>query len=100
MQVIATTHDPLCLQGLNQGEVTVLRRKSGRRVFAVRDLPSSEGMTADQLLTSEHFGLESVMSRETSDRLKEYYRLLALPKRSSSGNSRTCTTWAARGASR
>ncbi|PCD69679.1 AAA family ATPase [Rhizobium phaseoli] len=59
VQFVATTHDPLCLRGMDDGEVVVLQRGEGREVRQLRDLPSIRGMTAEQLLTSDYFGLAS-----------------------------------------
>ena len=59
VQFIATTHDPLCLRGMDDGEVVVLQRSRGGEVRQLRDLPSIRGMTAEQLLTSDYFGLAS-----------------------------------------
>lgn len=59
VQFIATTHDPLCLRGMDDGEVVVLQRSGGGEVRQIRDLPSIRGMTAEQLLTSDYFGLAS-----------------------------------------
>ena len=88
VQFIATTHDPLCLRGLNEGEVAVLRRGRGNSVLAVRDLPSPAAMTPDQLLTSEHFGLSSIVEPEISQIFREYYQLLAKGKLSSSESTK------------
>jgi hypothetical protein len=76
VQFISSTHDPLCLRGLEDGEVVVLRRQDGD-INAVTDLPSVKGLRVDQLLTSEHFGLNSTVD-PTLDRLFErYYDLRA-----------------------
>jgi hypothetical protein len=77
IQFIATTHEPLCLRGLNDGEITVLQRNAKNDVVAVTDLPSVEGLRVDQLLTSEHFGLLSTRSLKTEVLFTEYYDLLA-----------------------
>jgi hypothetical protein len=82
VQFIASTHDPLCLKGLRKGEVTVMRRGADARISAVTDLPSVEGLRADQLLTSEFFGLKSAIDPALEADFDEYYRLLALRKRS------------------
>lgn len=75
VQFIATTHDPLCLRGLHDGEVAVLRR-SGSRTYALQeDLPSVDGLAVDQLLTSEHFGLGSTLDPKLEDLLDRYYEL-------------------------
>lgn len=60
VQFIVTTHDPLCLRGMYDGEVFVLQRTdAGNTVEKIDDLPSIRGMRAEQILTSEFFGLGS-----------------------------------------
>jgi uncharacterized protein (TIGR02646 family) len=82
VQFITTTHDPLCLKGLHSGEVVVLRRNRNGRIRALEDLPSPEGMSVDQLLTSEHFGLGSTLEPHVEQTFRHYYGLLARKKRS------------------
>ena len=77
MQVIASTHDPLCLRGLGDGEVVVLRRNSEGRVVALDDLPPPNSMRVDQLLASEHFGLGSTVDPALDELFAEYYILKA-----------------------
>jgi len=74
--VIATTHEPLCLRGLRDGEINVLRRRPRGGIYSVDDLPSVEGMRVDQLLTSEHFGLESTLDPALQGKFDEYHKLL------------------------
>ena len=75
VQFIVTTHDPLCLRGMYDGEVFVLQRSGETdRVERVKDLPSIRGMRAEQILTSEFFGLGST-DPETDARLLRYNRL-------------------------
>lgn len=76
IQFIATTHDPLCLRGMYDGEVFVLQRSAEDQVERVTDLPSIRGMRAEQILTSEFFGLGST-DPETDARLLRYNRLAA-----------------------
>ncbi len=76
IQFIATTHDPLCLRGMYDGEVFVLQRSTENQVERVTDLPSIRGMRAEQILTSEFFGLGST-DPETDARLLRYNRLAA-----------------------
>jgi len=59
VQFIVTTHDPLCLRGMDDGEVVVLHLDKNRRVQQRKDLPKVSGMSAEQLLTSDYFGLAS-----------------------------------------
>jgi hypothetical protein len=82
MQFVATTHDPLCLRGLRDGEVVALRQR-GRIVYALHDeLPPVEGLAVDQLLTSEHFGLSSTLDSEIQGAFDRYYELIAKGRRS------------------
>jgi energy-coupling factor transporter ATP-binding protein EcfA2 len=75
LRVIATTHDPLCLQQTEPGEVFVLRRTGDSTVEAVaQDVP--RGLRADQLLTGDWFGLSSTTDLETAEMLAEHGRLL------------------------
>jgi hypothetical protein len=55
-----------------------MRRDLKQRVIAITDLPSVEGMRIDQILTSEHFGLDSTIDPELDTLFQEYYYLLAL----------------------
>lgn len=59
VQFIVTTHDPLCLRGMDDGEVIVLQRVEGAKIRRLENLPSVKGMSAEQLLTSDYFGLSS-----------------------------------------
>jgi hypothetical protein len=59
VQFIVTTHDPLCLRGMDDDEVVVLQRTEGNKIRRLLDLPSIKGMSAEQLLTSDYFGLAS-----------------------------------------
>lgn len=77
VQFIVTTHDPLCLRGMYDGEVFVLQRAGpDAQVEKVADLPSIRGMRAEQILTSEFFGLGST-DPETDARLELYNALAA-----------------------
>ncbi len=69
---IATSHDPLCLRGMNNGEVRVLTRTpvSGRATSVIveqlPDLPNVTELTVEQLLTSDFFGLFDIDDPMTS----------------------------------
>jgi uncharacterized protein (TIGR02646 family) len=82
VQFIATTHDPLCLRGLHDGEVAVLRRRENHIYALHEELPPVEGLAVDQLLTSEHFGLNSSLDPDVEALFQEYYDLLAQRRRS------------------
>lgn len=80
VQFIATTHDPLCLRGLDDGEAQVLRRDADRRIEQVTDLPSVRGLSVEQLLTSEFFGLYSTEDPRLEEQMARYVTLAAKPE--------------------
>lgn len=90
VQFIVTTHDPLCLRGLEKEEIALVKRdpEAGHRVSLVTDLPDPKGLRADQLLTSEYFGLGSTVDPEFDKDLAEYYALLAMPSPSAAQKKR------------
>lgn len=61
VQFVVTTHDPLCVRGMDDGEVVVLARNEEGAITTLEDLPDVTGMRAEQLLTSEYFGLSSTV---------------------------------------
>ena len=83
LQFVATTHDPLCLRGLDRQEVVVLRHSQDAGVFAVDpdEVPSVKGLRVDELLTSEVFGLSSTVDPELEQLFERYYALLAADDR-------------------
>lgn len=76
VQFIVTTHDPLCLRGMGKGEVQVMQRDADNRLGLAPDLPDVSGMRIDQILTSEHFGMQSTLDPDFQDTFDRYYRLL------------------------
>lgn len=78
MQFLVTTHEPLCLRGLDAEEVVVLER-AGRDVVVLDDVPSPKTMRVDQLLTSNLFGLHSTLDPGIDEKLTRYYALLSKP---------------------
>lgn len=80
---IVSTHHPLCLRGSNVGEVVLLRTVEGT-VEAIRDLPDPSSLRVDQLLSSEYFGLSSLIDPELEAKFNRYYYLLSLQKNISS----------------
>jgi AAA domain, putative AbiEii toxin, Type IV TA system len=77
VQFLTSTHDPLCLRGLADGEIVVLRKNSEGQVVALDDLPPPDSMRVDQLLASEHFGLGSTVDPALDELFAEYYILKA-----------------------
>jgi uncharacterized protein (TIGR02646 family) len=76
LQFLVTTHDPLCLRGLKRGEIVVLKKDAHNKPYAVKDLPDPSEFRADQLLSSEFFGLSSTIDPELEKDFNEYYDLL------------------------
>ncbi len=81
---IATTHDPLCLRGMEQGEAVVVRRvrrtdmrhRVPEHVELLEALPNLTQLSVEQLLTSDFFGLFSTEDPELERTLDEYANLL------------------------
>lgn len=80
VQFLGSTHDPLCLRGLGDGEVVVMKRDETGGIVALTDLPPVAGLRVDQLLTSEHFGMNSTIDPELDALFAEYYLLKAKPR--------------------
>ena len=79
VRFLVTTHDPLCLRGLRQGEIVLMDLDEAGNVVAHVDLPDPTGLSIDQLLTSRLFGLNTSLDPKTEKLFNEYYKLLALP---------------------
>ncbi|MEW6154018.1 MAG: AAA family ATPase [Actinomycetota bacterium] len=90
VQFLVTTHDPLCLKGLRDGEAVVMERLADeeRTVVARTDLPPVAGMRADQLLTSEFFGLRSTIDPSLDAQFDEYFRLKGARSRTAAEEAR------------
>lgn len=80
IQFVVTTHDPLCLRGLKNQEIRVLKRNANKEVIVFDDLPATDGYEIDQILTSSYFGLSSTASPQFDQWLEEYYKLLVVPE--------------------
>ncbi|MBD8590407.1 AAA family ATPase [Peribacillus simplex] len=79
IQFFSTTHDPLCLRGLEPGEIVILKRDRLKKVKVLRDFSSVDGYEIDQILTSDFFGLHNTTSSKFNKWFEEYYRLLSRP---------------------
>jgi len=77
MRFVVSTHEPLCLRGVQAGETIVLRRDEEQKIEAITDLPNPAELRIDQILTSDFFGLSSTMDPETEAQFNEYYHLLS-----------------------
>jgi predicted ATPase len=73
---VVSTHDPLCLKGLYEGEIVLLRRDEQRKIEAETDVPPVDDLRADQILTSPLFGLQSTRGDETTGAIERYAELV------------------------
>jgi hypothetical protein len=76
---IVSTHHPLCLRGSHLGEVVLLRNVKNE-VEAIRELPDPSSLRVDQILSSEYFGLSSLIDPELEAKFNRYYQLLSIQK--------------------
>jgi hypothetical protein len=79
VQFISTTHNPLTLRGLNEGEVSVMKENENRETIVLQNLPPQMDIGIEEMLTSKFFGLSDT-APETNVVLDEYYTLLANPE--------------------
>ena len=70
IQFIVTTHSPLVLGALQPGNVAVLEPDRVRGTRIVRLAERVHGQSADQLLLSPYFGLDSTRPADVSDALE------------------------------
>lgn len=75
MNFVITTHEPLCLRGINEGEVALMKLDETNKVIALVDLPSPKGLTVEQLITSKFFGLITSFDPEVEAQLNLFYLL-------------------------
>ncbi|WSH04960.1 AAA family ATPase (plasmid) [Rhizobium ruizarguesonis] len=74
-QFIVSSHDPLCLRGLENGEVLVLRETREGHPIVLSDVPDVSKMSVEQILTSEFFGLHSTIDPLIDAKFEEYLEL-------------------------
>jgi hypothetical protein len=73
LQFVATTHDPLCLRGLQPGELHLLERRDDSITVQQIDVPS--GLDADEILTGSWFGLDTTLDSMVQADLMQYRNL-------------------------
>jgi hypothetical protein len=81
VRFIATTHDPLCVQGLRKGELHVMTRSAKDEEVAIEQVDVRPGLRADQILTGEWFGVPSTRDPETVGMIAQHSELLQLRER-------------------
>ncbi|MDO5971428.1 AAA family ATPase [Flavivirga aquimarina] len=84
---IIATHEPLCLRGLEEGEVILMNLDESKNIEIITDLPSPKRMRVGQLLTSV-FGLYTTMDPELEKLYSEFYHLQGLRKMTIDENDR------------
>ncbi|WP_369925657.1 AAA family ATPase [Xanthomonas sp. NCPPB 2632] len=79
MTFILTTHDPLCLRGMDDNEVVVIRRTGQGHgvVEKLENIPPISLLRVEQLLTSDLFQLNSTDDHATDSRMARIATLLA-----------------------
>lgn len=82
IRFIATTHDPLCANSLEEGELQVLVEQPGTRKRHLEAIDIPPGTRADGILTGPWFGLQSTMDDDTMRKLSEHSVLLQKVERS------------------
>lgn len=84
---VIATHEPLCLRGLEQGEVTLMRLDDSKNIEIITDLPSPKTMRVGQLLTSV-FGLYTTMDPDMEQLYSEFYQLQSLRQKDAEDSKR------------
>ena len=84
IQFIASTHSPLCAAstadlGEDECQLINLSRSNGKVV--ANPIPLPRGFRADQILTSEAFGLSETRNPEVGDKIIKFYELLRIAER-------------------
>jgi uncharacterized protein (TIGR02646 family) len=75
IQFIVSSHNPLCLRGIEEGEVILLKENEEKKLVLVENLPDPNELSIEQILKSEFFGLNSTNIIE-DQKYFEYYQLL------------------------
>ncbi len=74
VRFIITTHDPLCLYGLEDKEAYLFRRNEAGDNIDLEPIPLDGGLDVDWLLTTM-FGLNTTLDSDTEDMLHDYSTL-------------------------
>lgn len=76
VQFIMTTHDPLCLRGLEPNEIIVLKKqwKEEKTLVLQENIPFQGDLKIEQLLLSDLFGLDSTLDPIHQEQLRTEYK--------------------------
>lgn len=77
VQFIMTTHDPLCLRGLEPNEIIVFKKvlREGKTFVLTEDVPFQGDLKIDQILLSDLFSLESTLDPRHEEEIKSEYNI-------------------------
>lgn len=76
-QIIMTTHNPLTFAGLEKEEVVILEETEEGNIFSYHPSTAPKGMGVEAILTSEFFGLQAAMDKDTYEKLQKKRELEA-----------------------
>jgi predicted ATP-binding protein involved in virulence len=76
VRFIATTHDPLCVQGIRKGELHIMTRQGADKDVKIEQFDVPAGARADQILTGAWFGVPTTRDPETVAMMREHSALL------------------------
>jgi uncharacterized protein (TIGR02646 family) len=82
VRFIATTHDPLCVQGLRKGELYIMTRQGDEKDVKIEQFDVPPGARADQILTGAWFGVPTTRDPETVAMMREHSALLQKKQKS------------------
>lgn len=76
VRFIASTHDPLCVHGLQGGELQIMTKHpdTHRSEIVNHDIPF--GKRADEILTGPWFGISTTLDADTIDLMRQHSALL------------------------
>jgi predicted ATPase len=80
-QVIMTTHSPIVFAGLTKEEVILMQKEDDGTISATHPDSDPRGMGFSAILTSDFFGLRSILDKKTLQDLEEKRRLGGLENR-------------------
>jgi uncharacterized protein (TIGR02646 family) len=76
VRFIATTHDPLCANGLENGELNVMFELPNSNDRDTHQINIPPGTRTDDILTGPWFGLQSTLDEDTWRKMGEHSNLL------------------------
>lgn len=79
IQFIGCTHAPMTAGGAQDGEIILLKKEKDN-IVVKQDIRSIKGWRADQILTSQLFGLEATRDVDTEKEMERYTHLLGKSK--------------------